>query len=213
MNDEDRIDRRRFFREGLFQLFGKVEKATEPVQRFAQEIAKLDKPAVPAAVPGTVPAARPVTLSLVLRPPGALPEAAFLEACTRCGECVKACPAQCIVTDPAVGAGAPHVIAERKPCVVCDSLACMSVCPTDALQVVPRMAIRMGRAVWGEGKCVRPDGEDCRKCIDVCPMGTSAIDVGEDGVSIQVYDACVGCGQCQYVCPTTPRAIVVVPAK
>lgn len=217
-NDDPRMDRRRFFREGLRGLFGKVEKATEPVQRFARELGKLDPP-VPSPAPtpqapnASAPGpARPVTLALPLRPPGALPEADFLAACTKCGECLKACPAQCIVTDESVGGGFPAIVAERKPCVVCDSLACMEVCPTGALQVVPRFAIRMGKAVWGEGKCLRGDGDDCRLCLDVCPMGTAAIDVSAEG-GIAVKDACTGCGQCQHVCPTTPRAIVVVPPK
>ena len=29
---------------------------------------------------------------IALRPPGALPEKDFLAACTRCGQCVQACP-------------------------------------------------------------------------------------------------------------------------
>ena len=29
---------------------------------------------------------------VALRPPGALPEKDFLAACTRCGQCVQACP-------------------------------------------------------------------------------------------------------------------------
>jgi ferredoxin-type protein NapG len=153
-----------------------------------------------------------VTLPLVLRPPGALPEDEFLSACSRCGKCVEACPAECIVLTPDAGGGAPHIIAEKKACVVCDSLACMNVCPTGALQIVPRFAIRMGRAVWGEGKCLRGDGQDCRICVDACPMGTAALDISEVG-KVEVKEACTGCGTCQYVCPTTPRAIVVVPHK
>ena len=35
-----------------------------------------------------------------LRPPGALPEMAFLAACTRCGDCGKACPVLAIVKAP-----------------------------------------------------------------------------------------------------------------
>lgn len=212
MSDEKPMDRRRFFREGLRHLFGQVEKAAAPVQRFAEEFAKLDQPANQPTPAEPKPAPRPVTLPLVLRPPGAVPEASFLSTCSRCGDCVKACPAQCIVIDPNVGGGAPHIMAERAPCTVCEELACMNACPTGALQLVPRFAINMGKAVWGEGKCVRGDGDECTKCLDICPMGSAAIDLNEQG-QVVVHQSCVGCGQCQYVCPTTPRAIVVVPTK
>lgn len=224
MGQDDPINRRRFFREGLQRLMGHAEKVAAPVARFAKEMEKLAGPeggqdpsqlAVPSspAPISPAPASRPVTLPLVLRPPGALPEADFLSACTRCGECVAACPAQCITVDSSPGgrgAGAPHIIAEARACVMCDALACMHVCPTDALQVVPKLAIRMGKAVWGEGKCVRGDGQECRVCLETCPLGEAAISLTIDN-RIEVYDACTGCGQCQHACPTTPRAIVVVP--
>jgi ferredoxin-type protein NapG len=203
------IDRRRFFREGLRQLLGKVEKAAEPVERFAREFAKLDTPPSPPTPPNTQ-TVRPVTLPLKLLPPGALPLADYLTACTRCGECVKVCPVGAITTDPAVFDSAPHILAERQPCTLCESLACMHACPTGALTFVPRTLISMGHAVWGEGKCLRGDGKDCRICLDTCPLGTAALDLTADG-GIEVKPACTGCGMCQHACPTSPRAIVVVP--
>lgn len=205
------MDRRRFFRAGLRQLLAKVDEATQPVQRFAKEMAKLDGPAVEPAGPSKA-ASRPVTLALPLRPPGALTEEAFLSACTRCGECVKACPVGAIVTDAAVASGAPYIVAERQPCTLCASLACMPACPTGALTFVPRAQIRMGRAHWGAGKCLRSGGELCTLCVEACPVGTAALDVGADG-EIEVHEACTGCGVCQWVCPTTPRAIVVTPLR
>jgi ferredoxin-type protein NapG len=226
--DDSPLDRRRFFRAGLGRLLGHVEKAAEPVERIAREFAKLESPAPPAAAPPPTPtppaapeplsdhrgvrAARPITLPLILRPPGALPEADYLAACTRCGECIKACPVSAILADPEMASGAPYILAERRACAVCESLACMSSCPTGALQVVPRFSIAMGRAHWGEGKCLRSAGEDCQICVDACPMGTAAIEVNAEGL-VQVNSACIGCGVCQEVCPTSPRAIVVVPRR
>lgn len=211
--DDPRVNRRRFFREGLRQLLGKVEQAAEPVARFAKEFEKLEQMGSPpaASTPPSSPA-RPVTLPLVLRPPGALNEPDFLSTCSRCAKCVDACPVSCIVLDPTAAGGAPHIVAERKACIVCDELSCMNVCPTGALQLLPRVLINMGRAVWGEGKCLRSDGQDCRICVDACPMGTAALAIEEDG-RVEVREACTGCGTCQHVCPTTPRAIVIVPRR
>lgn len=46
-----------------------------------------------------------------LRPPGALAEPAFLDACTRCGDCIRACPAQCITVRGDEGpASFPHIV-------------------------------------------------------------------------------------------------------
>lgn len=210
---EGGMDRRRFFRAGLRHLLAKVDEATQPVQRFAKEMAKLDGPDEAGVASGPAKAeARPVTLALPLRPPGAMAEEAFLSACTRCGECVKACPVGAIVTDGAVASGAPYILAERQPCTLCEPLACMTVCPTGALTFVPRAQIRMGRAHWGAGKCLRSGGDLCTLCVEACPVGTAALDVGADG-EIEVYEACTGCGVCQSVCPTTPRAIVVTPLR
>lgn len=47
-----------------------------------------------------------------LRPPGAIDEAAFLLACTRCGDCAKACPTGVIkFLDASSGAavGTPYI--------------------------------------------------------------------------------------------------------
>ncbi|MFN4244056.1 MAG: 4Fe-4S dicluster domain-containing protein [Tepidisphaerales bacterium] len=222
------IDRRHFFRQGLRELLAKVDEVTRPVQKFAQELSKLESaggtagPSAPGAAPtaslqpgqrpSASPAPRPVTFALPLRPPGALPEADFLDACTRCGECVKACPVQAIVADPAVASGAPYILPERQPCTLCEPLACMTACPTGALGFVPRLHIRIGRAHWGAGKCLRSGGELCTLCVEACPVGNAALDINADG-EIEVHDACTGCGVCQYVCPTTPRAIVVTPLR
>jgi len=111
-----------------------------------------------------------------------------------------------------MASGAPYILAERKACVVCDSLACMSSCPTGALQIISRFSISMGRAVWGEGKCLRSGGDPCQICVDACPLGTAALEINADG-AVQVNAACIGCGVCQEVCPTSPRSIVVVPSR
>jgi F-type H+-transporting ATPase subunit delta len=67
-DDSSRIDRRGFFSRGFQRA------VQEAVEAFAGRVA-----------PGRH-----------VRPPGALPEPAFLGACTRCGACTDACPVQAI---------------------------------------------------------------------------------------------------------------------
>ncbi|MDE0684147.1 MAG: 4Fe-4S binding protein, partial [Candidatus Poribacteria bacterium] len=68
--------RRGFFKEALNQLM-------QPVAEFLDDGLSEH---VPVEAPGRN----------LLRPPGALPEAEFLEKCHRCGNCVKNCPANAI---------------------------------------------------------------------------------------------------------------------
>lgn len=151
----------------------------------------------------------------VLRPPGAAAEKKFLDTCYRCGNCVDVCPARAI-RPMAAGSvdqtGTPYIDPDLAACVVCDELACMRACPSGALQLVSDPArIRMGLAVADNSQCVRSHGQDCTLCIDKCPFGEQAVRLDSQG-RIEVLSAgCVGCGSCQFYCPTTPKAIVVHP--
>lgn len=151
----------------------------------------------------------------VLRPPGAAAEKKFLDTCYRCGNCVDVCPARAIRPMSAANVdqtGTPYIDPDLAACVVCDELACMKACPSGALQMVSEPArIRMGLAVVDREVCVRSKGTDCTLCIEKCPFGSQAIRLDANG-RIEVLNAgCVGCGSCQFYCPTTPKAIVVHP--
>ncbi len=150
-----------------------------------------------------------------LRPPGAMPEWEFTDMCARCGHCVDACPADAIKMDPEKASGAPYIVARKQPCVICDDLSCMKVCPSGALKLVdsPKM-IRMGTAMVDQHTCLRSDWEedrppqDCRICIDICPLGEKAIGL-DYHEQIEVREACTGCGLCENRCPTETAAIWV----
>ncbi len=151
----------------------------------------------------------------VLRPPGALPEKAFLDTCYRCGNCVDVCPARAI--RPLSGtdverAGTPYIDPDLSACVVCDELSCMKACPSGALRLVSDAGqIRMGLARVDAALCVRSRGEHCTLCVDKCPLGRAAIELGETGEVVVKDPGCVGCGVCQFYCPTLPKAIQVTP--
>jgi ferredoxin-type protein NapG len=158
-----------------------------------------------------------------LRPPGAATGGQFETLCTQCGRCVEVCPAHAIQMDQygLLADRLPYVLPSSQPCVVCDSLACMKECPTGALKLVDRLNIHMGTARVHLDLCVRETGEDCRICLDSCPiMGEGA---GPEGGALFLHAEsgrvrvrrreCVGCGLCESRCPTRPAAITVHPHR
>jgi MauM/NapG family ferredoxin protein len=211
MADEKPLNRRSFFRDGVWEMLRPLSKPLErkiaPLERALEQFGAM--PNTPSPAPPTPP--RRSSLP-VLRPPGALAEDKFLDACTRCGECVTACPAAAIQIDETAynGSGAPYIDPEVMPCVVCNTLACMKVCPTDALGYVPRWLIHMGTAEWDENLCVRRYDTTCTTCIDQCPIGSEAIELRDGKIHVK-ETGCTGCGSCQYYCPTYPKSITVRP--
>lgn len=147
-----------------------------------------------------------------VRPPGALPEPAFLLTCSRCGQCAQACPKGAIrLLGPGAGAaaGTPHIDALQAPCHLC--LACTQACPTGALERLqdPRQ-VRMARAEVDPATCWAHQGRICDVCYWQCPFPGEALKV-EGGIPAIDPGACTGCGICAHVCPSTPPAIRILP--
>lgn len=153
-------------------------------------------------------------LPLFLRPPGAGNETDFLSKCTHCHECISACPADAIVPlDSRYGASnlSPAIFPSRRACVLCDDLACTHACPTGALRPLDRRAqVRIGTAHLAPEKCLRHQGEPCAACINSCPI-PGALQADATNPLFVVANECTGCGLCEQVCPTRPKAIVVLP--
>ena len=162
--------------------------------------------------------------SYPVRPPGSVPEEAFLRKCIRCGECLQACPND--VLQPQAfeqgveGLWTPRVVANWSGCEPsCNN--CCQVCPTGAIRDIPlqeKRVARMGLAWVNEQTCLPYAGrEECQLCVDVCASsGYDAIEfmtVGTetDGLGVPIEgtgmlapvvlaEKCVGCGLCQTRC-------------
>lgn len=131
-----------------------------------------------------------------LRPPGALSEAAFVEVCSPCRECIAACPEAIIIR----GAGRyPELDFSRGECSLCG--ACVEHCPTGALQAAA------GWRQWVEIKesCLERQGVACGSCVDPCPV--LAISWRRHGRLAIDTDLCTGCGACYRACPAGAIAI------
>jgi ferredoxin-type protein NapF len=133
----------------------------------------------------------------VLRPPWALAEEAFLTACTRCGECVKACPENIL----ALVRGYPEVQFARGSCTFCGK--CREACTPQALKQIPqhppwRLLPRVAAS------CLANRDVVCRSCGDAC--GDAAIRfaprLGGAARPEILTERCTGCGACVAACPS-----------
>jgi len=155
----------------------------------------------------------------LIRPPGARPEAEFLERCTACGMCMKVCPTGGL--QPALGEAGleglwtPRLVPHLGYCAY-DCNACGHACPTEAirpLSLEEKHTVRIGLAAFDTTRCIPyAYGRDCMVCEEHCPVPDKAIYFQE--VTITARDGslrkvkqphvdpnnCIGCGTCENVC-------------
>ncbi len=163
-------------------------------------------------------AERAVVRQRYVRPPGALPEVAFLAACTRCGKCAEVCPVHAIITVPTSGglaAGTPHIDATRQPCVACTAMPCAEACPTDALTVPEHgwQGYRLAALTFVPERCLTFQGQSCGVCLPACPAGEAALTLDAGSHPVIHIEGCVGCGACVRACPTYPSSFELTPAE
>jgi len=133
-----------------------------------------------------------------IRPPWALDEAAFLNACTRCDACVSACDEGIISRGDG---GYPQINFQAGSCTFCGD--CADVCQDKALSSpVPDTAPWDLGARIGDG-CLSANGVTCRVCGERCDARAIHFQLAVGGVANPILDsdACTGCGACVQPCP------------
>jgi len=154
----------------------------------------------------------------LVRPPGALAEDSFVTACVRCGECMKVCPTNTL--QPALGEGGleaigtPVIVGRIGPCLD-QCTACGHACPTSAIApftVAEKKHLYMGTANVDRSKCIAwAEDKQCVVCDEACSYDAIYQDnsgpVGRPMVDAHI---CVGCGQCEWVCPVEPKGAIYV---
>jgi len=137
-----------------------------------------------------------------MRPPWARVEAEFAARCTRCGECVDACPTG-LLNGPRGIFPQPDFAAGH--CDFCGR--CVDACQPAALSrdIVPPWNLSAAIAPT----CLANQGVVCRSCGESCDAGAIRFALRVGGVGQPELDAaaCSGCGECLPVCPTTAITI------
>ncbi len=149
------------------------------------------------------------TIPLV-RPPGAVDEAVFLNRCTRCDLCAKACPHDAIIKAPArfrTSADTPMIDPAQAPCLMCEDMPCIAACPEEALVLEALGPIAEARIL--DYNCLAHQGSFCSICHEHCP-GPDAITVVAGRPTVNL-ESCTGCGICHHVCPAPTNAIAIMP--
>lgn len=135
--------------------------------------------------------------SAPVRPPWAMDEALFLAACSRCGDCLKACPESILIKENAEGY--PIVDFRIGECTFCGD--CATICPTTALdQSLPDPWALKAHI---SGRCLPMQQVICTTCAEQCEEKAITF-LPRAGVVSQPTlntDACTGCGACVAPCP------------
>lgn len=145
-----------------------------------------------------------------IRPPGARAEPEFIARCTRCDDCIRACPFDALARDtqghPWLWDPAGH------PCYMCDGYPCIAACKPLALSFFDRRLRIIGLASIDAATCIAHAGEECTACRDSCRDAKAIRRVDH----LPVVDAgrCTGCGVCVGKCPAAPGTIKIeLPAQ
>ena len=139
-------------------------------------------------------------IALPIRPPWALDEAAFVDRCSRCDDCAKACTETLIHK---ADGGFPVVDFHRGECTFCGD--CVQVCTSGALNI---SAMQAGHTPWHltpsiNDNCLAHNRVVCRSCSEQCEQRAIRFRPAPGGVSRPELDPslCNGCGACIRPCP------------
>lgn len=138
-----------------------------------------------------------------VRPPWALAEADFVNACSRCGDCIAACPEN--ILEKGRG-GFPLVNFSKGECSFCGD--CAGKCKSGAISG------QVGEKPWVLKAIIAPSclvqkQVVCRTCGEICPVGAVRFRLSAGAVARPEVDpeACTGCGACYGSCPVSAITI------
>ena len=155
-----------------------------------------------------------------ITPPGSDGERSFYDHCTACQLCIANCPNE--VLRPSTDLGhmmQPKMDFDRGFCRP-ECTTCSELCPAGAIKpisVEQKTFIHIGRAVVDLDLCLANSGDvSCGSCAAHCPMGAISMvrkikgDVSSALIPTVIEDRCIGCGKCEFLCPSRPFSAIHV---
>lgn len=152
-------------------------------------------------------------------PPGSASISNFTSNCTACSLCITVCPNN--VLQPSfkeygiTGIMQPYMDYHKSFCTY-ECVKCLEICPTGALLPLvleAKKLTQIGKAIFIKDNCiVKTEKTACGACSESCP--TKAVHMvpyeGKLVIPETTDDICIGCGHCEFACPTTPYKAIFV---
>jgi polyferredoxin len=144
----------------------------------------------------------------------------FAHKCTACQLCVAQCPSRVLRPSSDLMTLMQPMMAYDHGYCRPECVRCSEVCPSDAIRLIDKAqksSIQIGHAVWVRQNCIPlTDGKACGNCARHCPAAaiTMIPSVEGDDKSLQIpavdVERCIGCGACEYLCPSRPLTAIYV---
>ncbi|MEA4975131.1 MAG: 4Fe-4S dicluster domain-containing protein [Paludibacter sp.] len=154
-----------------------------------------------------------------IMPPGAFSIEKFSRQCTSCHLCVSKCPAQIIkpaFLEYGIGGVMQPMLDFKHQFCNYDCTICADVCPTGALTHLDQETkhhTQIGRVqLYLENCIVYTDETSCGACSEHCPTQAVHMVPYKGHLTIPEInpEICVGCGGCEFICPSQPWKAIFV---
>ncbi|WP_421224589.1 ferredoxin-type protein NapF [Aeromonas jandaei] len=136
----------------------------------------------------------------VAEPPVQLPWSVawpqFSAGCTRCGDCLAACPEQILVNGEG---GFPSVDFQRGECTFCGD--CVAACQEPLFRPASETPWQYKASI--AANCLANSQVYCQRCQDSCELRAIRFipTLGRVPTPVIELDSCNGCGACVQDCP------------
>ena len=155
-----------------------------------------------------------------LTPAGSQSDRNMKRHCTACQLCVSVCPNGILRPSSSFETFMqPFMAFERGYCRP-ECVKCSEVCPTGAIHKISKeekSPTQIGHAIWVRERCIPlTDEQECNNCERHCPTDaiTMVPSVAGDETSLKIpavnESLCIGCGACEYLCPSRPLSAIYV---
>ena len=156
-----------------------------------------------------------------LTPPGSYSAAHFAKHCTACQLCVTVCPNDVLRPSTDLMTLMQPTMSYEKGYCRPECTRCSEVCPTEAIRPITKAeksSIQIGHSVWIRKNCLPvTQGVNCGNCARHCPTGAIQMiqdpqNHNETPVMIPIINTelCIGCGECENLCPARPYSAIYV---
>lgn len=145
-----------------------------------------------------------------ISPPGSKSFENLSSKCISCSLCIIQCPTKVIRFENYL----PFLDYSKKYCLY-ECKICSEVCPVDAIEPITiseKKITQIGYSIFNLKTCiVYTDETDCGACSEHCPTKAVYMVDYKNGLLIPEInkEICIGCGACQYACPSVPKSIIV----